>query len=151
MKTNPATDFCTVGPQWVSECVWEGIIQAPVLTPPCGSCAQALASDCCHRNRQPIPGSQQQGVGSGHLEPQREQYLVLLPSLCLAYFGEPVCGHVSSQLCQIRGALRCVLMFFFTPPDVQAPLLSELKAISPSSLCFFLFPAELLSLRNFCG
>lgn len=115
-----------------------------------------LATDCCHRNRQPMPGSQQQGVGSGHLEPQREQYLGLLPSLGLACFGEPVCGHVSSQLCQIRGAPHCVLMFFFTPPDVQAPfprphlklMLSELKTIRPSSLCqtyCFFSPIELQS------
>lgn len=63
------------------------------------------AVDCCHRDRQPITRSEQQGVGSDHLEPQEEQYPRLLPSLCLACFWLPVGGHVSSQLCRLTGAL----------------------------------------------
>lgn len=85
-----------------------------------------FAVDCCHGNRQPITRSDQQGVGSGHLEPQEEQYLRLLPSRCLACFWLTVGGHVSVQLCRsdLKYLVERQALFWCVsspPPDSTPP------------------------------
>lgn len=63
--------FHCVSVCWVEGKVISGSVTLPSVIP----FTEAVAVDCCHRNGQPITRSEQQGVGSGHLVPQEEQYL----------------------------------------------------------------------------